>query len=52
MPNPEGKEAFKKRWQAYGESGQENLRQVMITRRNISHDWQFTDQQKELLQQY
>jgi predicted NACHT family NTPase len=24
----------------------------MITRRNIGHDWQFTDKQKELLDQY
>ncbi|GAA6617584.1 NACHT domain-containing protein [Scytonema sp. NUACC26] len=30
----------------------EQLRAVMIEHRNIGHDWQFTDTQKELLQQY
>jgi len=30
----------------------EDLRQVIITHRNIGHNWQFTDDQKQLLQQY
>jgi predicted NACHT family NTPase len=30
----------------------EDLRQIMITHRNIGHDWKFTDDQKALLQQY
>jgi predicted NACHT family NTPase len=29
-----------------------NLRTIMITQRNIGHDWQFTDEQKAKLQQY
>ncbi len=30
----------------------EDLRQVMITYRDIGHSWQFSDRQKELLRQY
>ena len=30
----------------------EKLRQLMITHRNIGHDWQFNRQQKDLLKQY
>jgi predicted NACHT family NTPase len=30
----------------------EQLRAVMIEYRNIGHDWQFSDEQKQLLQQY
>ncbi|PSB20945.1 NACHT domain-containing protein [Phormidesmis priestleyi ULC007] len=30
----------------------ETLRGVMIEHRNIGHDWKFSDQQKQLLQQY
>jgi predicted NACHT family NTPase len=43
---------FKKWWQTNGSQWQEDLRQIMIKYRNIGHDWQFTDQQKQLLQQY
>jgi len=52
LPNPEDKEAFEQWCRANGENWTEKLRQVMITYRNIGHDWQFTDQQKELLGQY
>jgi predicted NACHT family NTPase len=37
------------------ENGQvwiEQLRDIMIEHRNIGHDWQFSNEQKELLQQY
>jgi predicted NACHT family NTPase len=30
----------------------EQRRTVLIEHRNIGHDWQFSDEQKELLQQY
>ncbi len=30
----------------------EQLREVMIEHRNIGHDWQFSNSQKKLLQQY
>jgi predicted NACHT family NTPase len=35
-----------------GKNWAEQLRTVMLKYRNIGHDWQFTDQQKALLQQY
>jgi predicted NACHT family NTPase/DNA-binding XRE family transcriptional regulator len=43
---------FKKWWKTNGEQWTEDLQQIMITHRNIGHDWQFTDDQKQLLQQY
>lgn len=35
-----------------GQTWTQQLRQVMIQHRNIGRDWQFTDTQQELLQQY
>lgn len=35
-----------------GQTWTQQLRQVMIQHRNIGRDWQFTDLQQELLQQY
>jgi hypothetical protein len=53
LPNPYGnKETFKQWWQANGQAWSEQLRTVMIEHRNIGHNWQFSEQQKELLQQY
>jgi predicted NACHT family NTPase len=43
---------LKKIWPTNGQQSREDLRQIMITHRNIGHDWQFTDDQKALLQQY
>jgi predicted NACHT family NTPase len=43
---------FMKWWQANGQAWTEELRAVMIKHRNIGHDWQFSEQQKELLEQY
>jgi predicted NACHT family NTPase len=43
---------FKKWWEANGQQWTEDLRQITIAHRNIGHDWQFTDTQKALLQQY
>jgi predicted NACHT family NTPase len=39
-------------WQINGSDWTEQLRAVMIEHRNIGHDWQFSDEQKQLLQQY
>jgi hypothetical protein len=51
LPNPFD-EIFKQSWQANGQAWIEQLRAVMIEHRNIGHDWQFSDEQKELLKQY
>ncbi|MBD2168927.1 NACHT domain-containing NTPase [Calothrix membranacea FACHB-236] len=45
-------EAFKHWWQENGQAWAEKLRDVIIEHRNIGHDWQFTNSQKELLNQY
>jgi predicted NACHT family NTPase len=39
-------------WQVKGKSWGEQLRKMLINYRNIGHNWQFNEQQKELLQQY
>lgn len=39
-------------WQAQGQQWCEQLRQVMIEYRNMGHDWQFSEQQKQQLQRY
>jgi predicted NACHT family NTPase len=54
LPNTSNKdrENFNKWWKTNGQRWTEDLRQIMITHRNIGHDWQFTDDQKALLQQY
>jgi predicted NACHT family NTPase len=39
-------------WQVKGKTWIRRLRSVMIKHRNIGHDWQFSDQQKEVLRQY
>ena len=39
-------------WSTHGNQWTRDLRQVMITYRNIGHDWQFTDKQLNLLKQY
>jgi predicted NACHT family NTPase len=43
---------FQKWWQQNGDRWREDLRQIMIKYRNIGHDWQFTDEQKQKLQEY
>jgi predicted NACHT family NTPase len=48
---PEDK-AFNHWWQENGQAWAEKLRAVMIKHRNIGHDWQFSESQKELLQKY
>ena len=43
---------FKQWYEENGEAWTEKLRQIMITHRNIGHDWQFNEQQKDLLNEY
>lgn len=45
-------EDFDQWWQENGQVWTEQLKAVMIEHRNIGHDWRFTDEQEELLQQY
>ena len=49
---PSNRKIFKQWWSGYGRQWTEDLRQIMIAHRNIGHDWQFTNEQKQLLQQY
>ena len=39
-------------WKSNGEKWNQELHQICIDRRNIGHDWQFTKEQAELLNQY
>jgi predicted NACHT family NTPase len=43
---------FQKWWQECGSAWTEQLRTVMIEHRNIGHDWQLSNAQTQLLQQY
>jgi predicted NACHT family NTPase len=43
---------FRNWWETNYEQWTKELRQVCIDRRNIGHDWQFTKEQAELLNQY
>jgi predicted NACHT family NTPase len=45
-------ENFTQWWQTNRQAWTEQLRAVMIEHRNIGHDLQFSDEQKQLLQQY
>ncbi|QLE41988.1 NACHT domain-containing NTPase [Nostoc sp. C052] len=47
-----GIEIFKQWWKIKGQSWIKQFRAVMIKYRNIGHDWQFSQYQKELLKQY
>jgi predicted NACHT family NTPase len=49
---PADREEFSQWWKDHGEEWQNELRQICIDRRNIGHDWQFTNKQVELLNQY
>ncbi|MBW4443815.1 MAG: NACHT domain-containing NTPase [Plectolyngbya sp. WJT66-NPBG17] len=46
------RETLKQLWKENGEAWIEQLRAAIIKHRNIRHDWQFSDEQKEKLQQY
>jgi predicted NACHT family NTPase len=45
-------ENFVRWWRVNGQVLSEQLRVIMIEHRNIGHDWQFSEAQKDLLQQY
>jgi predicted NACHT family NTPase len=45
-------ETIQQWWKIEGQAWVEQLRAVMIKHRNIGHNWQFTNKQKELLRQY
>jgi predicted NACHT family NTPase len=45
-------ERLKAWWLVHGQVWTDQLRALMIKHRNIGHDWQFSEQQKELLKQY
>jgi predicted NACHT family NTPase len=45
-------EKFREWWKAKGKLWGEQLRDMLIKYRNIGYDWQFNEQQRELLQQY
>ncbi|WP_413261508.1 NACHT C-terminal helical domain 2-containing protein [Floridanema flaviceps] len=52
-PNSDdGVENFNQWWQANGKAWTEQLRKQIIKYRNIGHDWQFNEQQEDLLNQY
>ncbi|EDX77097.1 NACHT domain family [Coleofasciculus chthonoplastes PCC 7420] len=54
LPSPENnnKEQFNQWWQINCKVWIEQLRTVMIQHRNIGYNWQFSDSQKQLLEQY
>ncbi|WP_017744956.1 NACHT domain-containing protein [Scytonema hofmannii] len=53
LPAPnQSRERLKKWWNANGQTWIEKLRSLMLRCRNIRHQWQFSDKQKELLKQY
>ena len=53
LPDPaKDREVFQAWWKAFGGAWTERLRAVMISHRNIGHDWEFTKQQQDLLRQY
>jgi predicted NACHT family NTPase len=50
--HPEDHNNFKHWWKANGRDWTEEIRAIIIQHRNITHDWQFSEDQKKLLQQY
>ncbi|MBN3879504.1 MULTISPECIES: NACHT domain-containing NTPase [unclassified Nostoc] len=52
LPSRQDRQVSQKWWLVNGKTWCEELREVMIKYRNIGHDWQFSNEQKELLQKY
>ncbi|MEH2240058.1 NACHT domain-containing NTPase [Nostoc sp.] len=52
LPSRQDRQEYEKWWLANGKAWCEELREVMIKYRNIGRNWQFSNQQKELLRQY
>ncbi|MEG4443212.1 NACHT domain-containing protein [Microcoleus sp. AT9_B5] len=49
---PGHKKIFREWWYANGQVWTGELRQIIISYRNIGHDWQFNEQQNSLLRKY
>ncbi len=53
LPCPaQGKEKLKEWWNASGQTWNETFRSVIVRYRNIGQQWQFSEQQKQVLKQY
>ncbi|MDZ7965423.1 MAG: NACHT domain-containing NTPase [Nostoc sp. DedSLP03] len=53
LPTPvQGREKLKEWWNANGQTWANNLRLAIVQCRNIGHQWQFSEEQKEILKQY
>jgi predicted NACHT family NTPase len=53
LPNLDSSEKiFKLWWHIHGQAWIRQLKFLMISHRNMGHDWQFNQQQKELLKEY
>jgi predicted NACHT family NTPase len=52
LPSRDDMKVYSDWWKYKSKAWAEQLRAVMIEHRNIGHDWQFTNEQKKLLQQY
>ncbi len=53
LPNLDSSEKiFKLWWHIHGQAWIRQLKLLMISHRNMGHDWQFNQQQKELLKEY
>lgn len=53
LPNiEENTKHFSRWWHINGDAWNKELRQICIDQRNVGHDWQFTNNQVELLEQY
>ncbi|MEH1856638.1 MAG: NACHT domain-containing NTPase [Nostoc sp.] len=52
LPSRQDRQESQKWWLANGKAWCKELREVIIKYRNIGHDWQFSNEQKKLLQQY
>jgi predicted NACHT family NTPase len=50
--SPENRNNFNAWWKENGRVWTEELRAITIEHRNIGHDWQFSEEQEKLLQQY
>ncbi|MEH2048010.1 NACHT domain-containing protein [Nostoc sp.] len=53
LPTPvQGREKLKEWWNANGQTWANELRLVIVRCRNIGHQWQFSEQHKQILKQY
>lgn len=52
LPNIKARAKFAQWWQSNGQAWTEQLRSVIIVQRQIGHNWQLDDRQREKLRQY